>query len=154
MQRVSFRLSETTETISKAKLTSLAREIKSDFGGHPTYSWDKGKILCLYTDKKNGYYFQIYAQNISEGESLIKKVISLNKHTFESDFFRSTEPLKSSVNKPTTHQILGKPYRKKRWRPTAKVHFQYAQAVIHGLPNPVVLVDYSGTLANPLVKAV
>lgn len=150
--QMGFRLQETNSSISEAKLFSIAERIKSSFGGHPPYSWDKGKYICWYKDIEHGYDFQVYALNESEGESVIRKVVSMNEHPYHEENFRVTKPNKNSVNSPSNQTILGKNYKKPKWRPTIKVYFKYAICTINGLPNPVTLLDYSGTMPNPILS--
>ena len=50
--RISFRLmDEDSESITKAKLTTLANKIKTEFGNSNGYRWKKGKEYYSYTDK-------------------------------------------------------------------------------------------------------
>jgi hypothetical protein len=148
-----WRIDETNISITKAKLTAIANKIKANFGAATPYRWDKGKYLCLYKDNEHGYDFQIYARTKTEGENLIKKIIAMNGHPYSDDLFRLSTPNKESVNNPGTQIILGKPYKKSKWRPIVTVEFQYAQAIIQSLGEPVILVDYTGTKSNPIVKA-
>lgn len=150
---IGWRLNETSHSITNAELKSIATKIKSAFGGHPTHSWNKGKILCLYKDKQHGYDFQIYALNTSVGENLIRKILEMNGHPYNEDLFRHSEPKRSNTVKPGSQTILGKAYQKNKWRPNGKVYFQHAQAIIHGIPEPLTLIDYSGERSNPLLKA-
>ncbi len=141
---VSFRLDETHETITKAKYTTLARAIATEFASGEGYRWNKGKQLCLYTDLAKGYNFQVYAYSDTEGEEVIKKVLSLQNHSFESDLFRVTNPKKSSDSTPGSVTILGESRKKPRWRPTGYVRFQYADLLVWNV-DPIPLVDISGT---------
>ena len=151
--RISFRLSETSETITEAKYRAIANKIKTEFTATNGYVWDKGKYLCWYEDRGKGYHFQIYALNESEGEKIIKKVMAIQDHTFDEKLFRVTEPKRASDNTPANQTILGKTYKKPRWRPTGRVRFLWAELMVHGLPNPITLVDRTGTRYRPVILA-
>lgn len=145
---ISFRLmNESTETITKANLETLATKIKSEFALGQGYTFNKGKIIAHYRDKTLGYYLRLYVVNETEGVEVVKKVLDIQNHSYNDDFFRVTQPKKSSVNTTTTQTIAGKPYKKIRWRPTATVRFQWASILIHGTPDAIYLVDR--TLSRP-----
>lgn len=152
--RISFRLDETHLTITEAKYKILANKIKTELATGTPYSFNKGKYLCLYEDDALGYNFQIYTSSETEGENVIKKIMSIQNHTFNEKLFRCSTPKRNSDNNPGTVTILGKSRKKPRWRPTGTVKFRYADLVIHDLPNPIVLVDRTGTRANPVILAI
>lgn len=149
---IGWRIDETNATITRAKIETIANKIKLEFGGTTPYTWDKGKYICWYKDKENFYDFQIYALNGTMGKNLIQKIIGMNNHSYDEDLFRLTTPSKNSVNNPGSRTILGKSYKKAKWRPTARVEFSYAQLIVHELPEPLVLIDYTGTKSNPVVQ--
>lgn len=141
---ISFRLmNESTETISKSNLEVLAAKIKTEFASGQGYTFNKGKLITHYRDKEHGYYLQLYVINESEGVEVTKKILDIQNHVYNEDFFRKTEPKKSSVNTTSNQTIAGKPYKKARWRPTGTVRFQYASILIHGVPDAIYLVDRS-----------
>jgi hypothetical protein len=142
--RISFRLvNETTTTLTKANLQTLATQIKNELALNNGYTFNKGKVVCNYIDKENGYSLQIYALNENEGEQVIKKIIGIRNHTFDSDKFYFNTPGKNSINIPKTITILGEPAKESRWRPTGKVRFQYADLMIRNKMEPICLVDRS-----------
>lgn len=151
---MSFRLmNETTTTITQANLETLANQIKAELATGPGYTFDKGKHLCKYIDKENGYDFQIYALSDAEGEQVARKIIGIRNHPFSEDNFKITTPRRNSENVAGNITILGKSTKKPRWRPTAKVRFLYADILIHGRPEPICLIDRTGKKLNPVVKA-
>lgn len=151
---ISFRLEQSHETITKTQYETLATKIKADFATPNTgYTWDKGKHICWYKDEKLGYDFQVYALSETEGENVIKKVMGIRAHTFDSNLFKITTPKKASDNTPGNVTILTKSRKKPKWRPTAKVRFQYANLIVWNVPDPICLVDRTGMRPNPVLRA-
>lgn len=150
--QISFRLRETHETITESEYKRLASRIEVEFAANRGYRWDKGRILCLYTDSQRGYELQIYARSSEEGERVAKKVLDIQGHTFEDDLYRFTEPKKRSIENPGKTTILKKPRSKPRWRPTATVRFLYADLIIWN-SEPITLVDRTGLKVDPVILA-
>lgn len=151
-QECSFRLmNETTETISKSKLQSLAQVIRAKFW---SYNFNKGKIKVTYVEPKKGYRLSVNAVSETEGIDLIKDVLSINGDTINDDCLNVVnKPKKQSDNTPGTKTILGKPRKGRRWRPTATVKFRHACCSIFGLNRDVILVDKSGRYPQALIKS-
>lgn len=148
---ISFRLiNESLETLTKANLEVLAKKIKTDFAMGQGYTFNKGKIIANYRDKKYGYYLQIYVLNEAEGIDVVRKILSIQGHSYEEDKFRITQPKKASVNTTTNQTIAGTTYKKPRWRPTATVRFQWASLSVHSIPDPIYLVDRTLSRFNPI----
>lgn len=149
--RISFRLmNETTASMTNTKLATLATKIKNELAISRGYTFNKGKYLCKYHDGENGYDLQLYTVSDAEGEQVARKIVGIQNHTFVDDKFTNSNPKRNSENTPTTTTILGKPYKKPRWRPTATVRFMYAEIILHTLPDPRTLVDRSGLRPNPI----
>lgn len=153
--RISYRLmDETSESLTMAKLRVLATQIKTEFAVSGGWTFNKGKFLTNYRDPERGYSFQIYGVSASEGEKVVKKVLSMRNHTFDEKLHSLSNPTRNSLNTPGNRRILGKTYKETRWRPNALVRFAYAEVILHGLPDPVCLVDRSGLKPNPLEVAI
>ena len=151
---ISFRLTnETSSSLTQANLETLANKIKAELGTGQGYTFDKGKYLCKYVDKENGYDFQLYTLNEAEGERVVKKIIGIRNHPYDDDKFKVTVPRRKSVNTTGNILILGKSRKKYRWRPTAKVRFLYAQMLVYNRPEPICLVDRTGKKRNAIVTA-
>lgn len=148
---ISFRLDETHLTLTETKYRALATKIRSEFANGTIYNFDKGKYICNYTDKSHGYYLQVYAASETEGKNLIKKVLNIRNHTFDSDCFRLSTPEKNSLNNPGNQTILGDSVKKPRWRPTGKVYFKYADLLVHGLDEPITLVAVRGSRRSQVI---
>lgn len=142
--RVHIRLiNETQATITSAKARVLATEIKKIFTLNGAgITWDKGKVKVTYVDKDRGYDIRLHALSKAEAIEVIKKFLSIQNHTYNSDYLIEHNPDRTSINNPTgTRLVYGQQLSNKRWRPTAKVRFIYASLQIEGLDEDVMLVD-------------
>lgn len=140
---ITFRLEkETNATITESKAKSLARKIKEAFGSVPTFNFTKGDRIFSYQDKAKGYWLQIYADKDIDAETLVKKILSIQGHSFEKERFKVSANLgKKSINNPIgTRRVYGKQKKNKRWRPRSDVRFRYATLNCDGI-DPIVLYD-------------
>lgn len=145
---ISFRLmNETSESLSKANLETLARKIKNELALGQGFTFNKGKINANYIDSEYGYRLQLYVINKTEGEMVVKKILGLQDHTYQDDKFTLGSPERNSLNNPGNIVIVGETHKKPRWRPTATVRFQWAYISIHSKPDPIYLVDR--TMSRP-----
>ncbi|HLO85851.1 MAG TPA: hypothetical protein VK203_12705 [Nostocaceae cyanobacterium] len=150
--RVSFRLmNETSESITVSELKRWAQKIQAAFF-NPIYKFRKGKVITWYIDKKNGFHLQIYGLNAAEGEKVARDVVKLADKTFDEDILKETNPKRSNTTSNGTIKILGKTKKKPKWRPSVVVEAAYAYALIHGEPNPIMLVDQTGLVVNPMIR--
>jgi hypothetical protein len=146
---------ETPQSMSEAKLNSLANRIKSEFATGAGYVWRKGKELYAYTDKAKGYHFKILSRTESEAKELIGKMLDINTDSPNWEYLKvsgAVNPSEAYPTNPGNHSILGKSRRKKRIRPIADVRFQYATLNLQGIMNPIPLVDRSGIFRNAIEK--
>lgn len=152
---ISFRLmNQTSTTFSNSEAIALANKIKIEFGASQGYLWRKGRELCSYTDWDKGYQLQLLVRSESEGKTLVGKILDLQSHTPDWEYFNRVEngaPSQAFPTVPPKETILGKSRRLPRRRPVASVRFQYATVKLAGLPKPVYLFDRSGRYANALV---
>lgn len=154
---ISFRLmNETSTTISKTRVETLATRIKSLFVTPTRFVWHKGKLMVSYTDRKRGYQLQLLVRDKTEGKRIIEQILDVQGHTPDWKFMNSDEneePLEKYPNNPGNQTILGKSYKKPQRRPVADVKFRYATLAVHGLPRPINLVDTTYTRSNVLERA-
>lgn len=151
---ISFRLdNETYKTWTPAKSQTLANQIRTELAANGGYRWSKGKHLAIYRDPEHGYNLHIYALSETEGEEVVKKILSIRNHAFESDKFSCSTPKRNSNNNPTgTELIYGKSRKKRRWRPNATVRFRWASIQIWGVEEDVILVDKTGYYRKALIS--
>ncbi len=153
---ISFRvMNHDSESITESYLKSLANQVKSEFGIGSGFVWKKGKTNIAYTDKDNGLQLRILCRSMAEGERVVKAVLSLTNTAFERDRVsevNNANPTSAYPTVPGTIRILGKTRKRPRKRPVADVRFQYALLHVHGLPNPICLLDRTGTFRNPLIN--
>jgi hypothetical protein len=148
-------INETPQSMTEAKLNTLANRIKSEFANGDGYVWRKGKDLYSYVDKSNGYQFKILSRVESDAKELIGKLLGLNNDSPNWDFLnlnQSANPTSKYPTNPGSQIILGKSRKRKRLRPIAEVRFQYARLTMEGLPNPIFLVDRTGLFRNAIEK--
>lgn len=140
---INFRImDETSATMTESKANSLASKIKAAFSTIPTWQFTKGKFIYSYQDKKNGYWLQIYAINKSEAEEVVRKILTIQNHTYDADKLKESHaPNKQSDSTPGTRIVYGKTVKKKRYRPERKVRFRYATLKLDGLDEAIVLYD-------------
>ncbi len=146
---ISFRLmNEREDTITESDARTYANRIETQFGSAGGWTWRKGKLLCAYTDRTRGYSLQILAYNEAEARQVIERVLDIQNHTPDWKYLNvkaNQNPTERYPTIPPTERIYGQQRRTPRQRPVATVRFKYASLHVWGLPNPVTLVDLTGT---------
>ncbi|MEH1847706.1 MAG: hypothetical protein V7L25_22680 [Nostoc sp.] len=139
----SFRLmKETSATITKAKLTTLATLIKEFFiVNGQGIQFAKGKNIYSYTDVANGYRLRIYAHQESDALPIIEKMLECQEIVYDPSKLTTHEPLKDNTIVPPEQLVYEKEIIPPKYRPNANVHFRYAYAEIPLLKKPIFLVD-------------
>ena len=152
---ISFRLmSETSETLTMSELKRYGQRIGNIFGRGGGYDWHKGYYKYTYFDKQRGYEFRILAYSEIVAKELIERVLEIQEHTPQWEFFNSVtneKPAERFPANPGTVKILNKTYKKARRRPRVHVRFRYASVSVHGLPNDITLFDLTGVKTHALV---
>jgi len=145
------KLGEQGNVPSEAELLSIANRIRNEFNN---FSFVKGDELYIYKSSLDGFFgSQCYANNQAEAEKLFKRLCRVTQKTYRPEFLtKSQQPAKGSNTRPTgSVQTYNGTKSEPRWRPRVRVNFANAVCDV-GLMMPVVLVDASGLLANPLLK--
>lgn len=154
---ISFRLThESTTTITEADVKKYAERIKANFATGSRFVWHKGKSTARYEDLEKGYKLTVFVINESEAKRVIEQVLDIQGHTPDWSNLTLTnpdQPTERYPNNPGNITILGKSRRKPKRRPVEEVRFVRASLLIHGLPNPITLVDTSGRRANAILTA-
>lgn len=153
---VSWRLvDETTQTITKAKLTTIANKIKTNFGTGSGYLFKKGRKLVIYNKLSQGYKFILRARELSEGKDLIREILSINGHTLDTELLKLSvvdDEMGAFPYNSATETILGKRRNKPRKRPMVNVKFKYAYAIVNGWGKPVYLYTKNYYIPDALVN--
>lgn len=151
----SFRMpNETSTTVSKSQLTTLANKIKTTFGTGQGFVFRKGRKFVGYRDRSKGYDFRLRARELSDAKELIRDVLSLNGDTLDETLlkFSQTEDESSAYPyNPGTQTILGKQKSKPRRRPMTSVRFRYAYCTVAGQGRPVYLYSKYSYIPDALV---
>lgn len=142
---IGFRLiGETSQSITQAEAARLGTRIEQTFNASNGYRWHKGWSKSTYLDKERGYDFRLLVFDEPEGQRIIRDVMEINNHVFQSETFQYSERGNPSAAFPTLPGnvvILGESRRQPRRRPRAYVRFRYAHLHIHGLPKPLVIAS-------------
>ena len=153
--RISFRLmNESSETLTKRKLETLARQIKKLFASSNGYIWKKGKFQYTYADWEKGYQLQILARTEAQAKEIVTQVLKIQSHVPEwKNFFisRNNKPNEAYPGTPETLTILGKKEKLARRRPVEEVKFVEASIKITGLANKIVLYNRQNTNRNAIL---
>lgn len=153
---INFRISgETHETITEAKLRTLANRIKTNFGANNGFVWRKGKVKCNYSDKKKPYFLQILSRDVAQGKRVIEQVLDIQADTPNWKYLnvrQNDEPSVAYPTLPPLETILGKSRRLPRKRPIGDVRFIRGECHIYGLPVPVILYNRSKLPEQGLVS--
>lgn len=151
---ISFRLMhETPETMTPAKAQTLANKIRSLFAGSSGFIWKKGRVKVVYLDKEKGYDFRLLVTSETEGRRIVEQVLDIQNHSPDWQNLSIAESRANFPIIPPNHLVYGKQRRKPRRRPRADVHFKFAELHLHGLPNPIILVDRTGIYRHALLTA-
>jgi hypothetical protein len=150
-REITFRLmNETSETISRAKAAEIAKDIKREF--QIPFIWQKGKYKCTYKDEEKEYDLRLLVNSKNEGAEVVKKVLSINSHTFDDDYFQFIENTRTYPANPGTHRVYGRTVQKPQLRPSAALKFHYAQLLIWGQQNAVNLVAGPGRFKSVIER--
>lgn len=145
---------ETSTTITKAKLTTIANKIKTQFGSGNGHVFKKGRKIVAYSKLSQGYNFVLRARDLSEGKELIREVLSMNGHTLDNEILKISEvdaETEAFSYNPGTQTVLGKRRAKPRKRPLVNVRFRYAYAIVNGWGKPINLYSKNYYVADALV---
>ena len=143
---ISFRLiNEDPALFREEDARRLGQKIKSIFApADRPIRIHKGRTKYNYFDKENGYRLSLLVTSESEGESIVRKVLSVKETPFQEDFVSVSNSKRRYSPVPPLTTVYGKSVRLPRNRPVGYVYFWRAELKIHGLRPDVTLVDYSG----------
>lgn len=151
---ISFRLMPyESDTISETYIKQLAQKIKAKFASGQPFVWRKGKELYSYCDDAKGYRLNILSVSENEAKRVVEQVLDIQNHSPDWRYLnKNTKPQADTLYSETPGNtiILNKSIKKPRRRPLASVKFQYALLHLHGLPEPICLVDRSARFTGAL----
>lgn len=154
--QLSFRLMDyDSDTITPPIAETFANRVELNFFNGGGYLWRKGRLMCSYTDRARGYQFQILSRSDTVARELVERALDVQNHTPDWKFFRVSQTQNEAERYPVippNERIYGEIRRTPRRRPVADVRFQFAFLDVHGLTNPVPLVDRSGLFPSALVS--
>jgi len=136
---------ESSTTLTEAELKNIAIKIKANFApGDKPIIWERGNKKYTYLDKDKGFDFRMLAASESEARDIMQRIFNVSGYSADWTLLTEHLPNKTSINRsPGTNLILGKPIKKSRYRPRTRLRFRYAEALIHGLPKGITLLDYT-----------
>ena len=153
--QISFRLMDETElTVSRSQLIALATKIKQEFGLNNGYKFKRGKYLCTYNDPEHGYRLKLFTFSDTEAKDVIKKVLDIQGHIWDSSKFNysvNESPSSAYPTLPPQKNILGKLERVPRKRPVGFVRFSHSTIALWGKTKPVTLYSRTGILRDGLI---
>ena len=131
-QEITFRLmNKESNTISRLDAENLAKDIKRELT-NPLLIIDKGKYKATYLDEERGYNFRLLVESEAEAIRVIKKILEIQSHPYNDDYFQFIKNNRTYSMTPGTHQVYGQTINKPILRPTVPVRFRYAQLLIYG----------------------
>lgn len=151
--QISFRLMDESFTMADAII--LANKIKAEFMSAGGYVWNKGRLMCAYSDWDLGYQLQLLCKDEAEGKRIVTSVLGLQNHVPKWKKFtinRNDQEAERYPANPPNKVILGKSYEQPRERAIHNSRFRYAELTIHELPVPIILCDRTNTWVDVLVS--
>lgn len=151
---ITFRLANETEaTINEDKAKIIAGKIKTKFVSGTIFTWQKGKIIATYLDKKKGYDFRLRVTNETEARRIIEQTLDIQNHSPEWSRLTIHESKDNFPTIPERKLIYGSMRRVARRRPVRTMKFRYAELHVHNLPEAITLVDTTGYRPSPLISS-
>lgn len=150
---ITFRLMDkTSETISRVDAERLAKEIKNVFTRPTVFVWSKGWFKATYLDPDKGYDLRLLVKSKQEGEQVVRKILDIQNHSFDRDYFQFVEHDRTYPLNQGTHRVYGRTVKKPIKRRRADVKFRYAQLLIWGKPNPINLVASNSSRLRSVIE--
>jgi hypothetical protein len=144
--RVSMRLMNKSEAnfVDDIYIKQLAKKIHQELAT-PAFKIEKGTNLYTYKDYINGYSFALYVISETEAKRVVRKLLDIQNHSFENDYFRIGSKKLGNPMKKEKKIVLGKTIKIPSYGgKTGKVTFNHAYINIGNGSDPITLVDVSG----------
>lgn len=151
----SFRImTKVSQNITAADVQQIAQKIKSEFATPPLV-WNRGKLLCSYTDWDKGYQFQLIVSSRDNAKKIIRSALKIQGHTPNwalMNTVENEEPEERFDETPGKINILGESVAKPVKRRAIKTLFSYAYLYLPPKVEPIVLVSVDSRHRNPIIK--
>lgn len=151
---ITFRLmNKDSSTITRTDAVNLATNIKRELT-NPLLIIDKGKYKATYFDQERGYDFRLLVESEAEGIRVIKKILEIQSHSYNDDYFQFVKNTRTYSMTPGTHLVYGQTINKPILRPTVPVRFRYAQLLIYGRTAHINLVAMGDVRLKTVIERV
>lgn len=139
------------ENITEFNAELMAEKIDFILGSKDSPEhYRRGAVICNYVRPEEGYRMRVYADDEDEGRQIIERVVSLQDHSFDPDFFSFSQTRRNLRSGNESKYIYGESRDLPRERPSGEVYFYRAELKIWGVRPDVTLVDYSGRRSDLL----
>lgn len=142
--RISFRLKEKSETITKADVTALQNRIIQQF--NPSFRHYKGLKKFSYHDPANGFCGnRILANFENEAKDILQKACAIAQIPYSDDFLTASE---RASFRTETKNVLGESVRLTNKPRTGFVYFQRAELYLKGSKDQTLVQRYGDRLSK------
>ncbi|ANV90774.1 hypothetical protein [Picosynechococcus sp. PCC 8807] len=142
--RVSFRLKDRAEMLTKADVTALQNRIIQQF--KPNFRHYKGLKKFSYRDPANGFSGTCVFSNFeNEAKDIYQKACAIAQVPYSDDFLTASE---RSSFRTETENILGEPVRLTNKPRTGFVYFQRAELYLKGSKDQNLVQRYGDRLSK------
>lgn len=139
------------ENITEFNAELMAEKIDFILGSKDSPEhYRRGAVICNYVRPEEGYRMRVYADDEDEGRQIIERVVGLQDHSFDPDFFSFSQTRRNLRSGNESKYIYGESRDLPRERPSGEVYFYRAELKIWGVRPDVTLVDYSGRRSDLL----
>lgn len=142
-----------SNTFTPTVAETFASRIDLEFASGGGFLWRKGREMWTYQDWGNGYALKVLSRDEASARAVIGKVLDIQNDTIDETILKRNMTQNEAAAYPIippTDFVYGESRRMPRNRPLANVRFQCAVAHLHGLQNPIPLVDRSGAYPSAL----
>jgi hypothetical protein len=147
---ISFRLMDKTDDptatgdkLTKADLENYAKAIATELGGDKPFVWEKGKMICSYRNRKQGFEGWYAVKSKAAGVALISKILAILKLPVDKTkihYGETDDAAKAYPDTAAKATILGEEVSLPLQRPLVNVRFQSAEIQLPTIKKTIPLV--------------
>jgi len=141
-----------TQSYPTPLIKTLASKIANSFA-KPPFSFERGREFFSYTDRKLGYFFQVYVKDELNARKIIERAMGIQDHNPDWDLLKRHEQKYKNWDNRDYVQVGDERYKTPNLRPKGTVRFTHAEFKIPGVTEDTILVDRMGQFPNPMVIA-